>query len=271
MKIIRTYITLIFGILLLAIGWQLKLSTAKPQLQLNKQQTALNFNNQFLLVFSTGQRRLISSTLWISTLLESDINHVKEKNDNSWMFLRFNTISEIDPLFLKNYQFGGQYLSIVKDDLVGAAKIFEKGLVHYPLDYNLNLNAGFLYAFETGEYDKAIPRYKIVSQSPKSPTYIDSLLAKLSYSNGASLSQVYEVVMEMRESATVPQVIEKFDKDLYAIKAELDLKCLNSERKENCNRVDYYGQKYLERNGEFFAPKPFHKYNLNINKKKGTN
>ena len=39
---------------------------------------------------------------------------------------------------------------------------------------------------------------------------------------------------------------------LYAIKAEKDLNCLNGN-KRNCSDIDYNGQKYLLKNGRYYA------------------
>lgn len=125
-----------------------------PIIVLNKQNTALNVNKNLLLFFNIGNKRLISDLLWVQTLLESDEEHYGKNDLNSWMYLRFLSISLLDPLFFENYMYGGLYLSIVKDDVLGAAEIFEKGLIYYPDNYNLNYYAGFNYYFELGDLKK---------------------------------------------------------------------------------------------------------------------
>ena len=147
MAIKNNSLLIILIIIFFAIAGVLNRNIVKPTFVVSKQQSALNINQDFINIFDLGQKRLLSDILWITTLLESDLSHYKGKDLNSWLYLRFLTISTLDPLFLQNYQFGGQYLSIVKDDLVGAKTIFEKGLKAYPNDYNLIFNIAFLYAF----------------------------------------------------------------------------------------------------------------------------
>jgi tetratricopeptide (TPR) repeat protein len=271
MKTFKFNSSLLVVFFCLFVSWKLKLLKKKPSIELSKQMTAFNFDSKFLSIFSFGQKRLYSDIFWITTLLESDLEHFKRNDKNSWMFLRFKTITDLDPYFLMNYQFGGQYLSIVKDDLEGAAVIFEKGLLYYPDDYKLNFNSGFLYAFETGEYKKALKRYNKILHNPKSPPYVKSIIAKLSYSAGTSLKETFNIVKEMRNSEAAPQIIKKLDLDLYSIKAELDLECLNTSESGRCETKDYLGNFYIKRKDKYHAVKAFKKYRLNINKKKGTN
>jgi hypothetical protein len=261
MKIIKHYTTFVFAFLLLATAWQLKVSTTKPRLKLDKQQTALNFDNKFLHVFSMGLKRIIASSVWVSTLLESDLEHVENNKDDSWMYLRFNTISELDPLFLKNYQFGGQYLSIIKDDLKGAADHMEKGLIHYPDDYILNFNLGFLYAIELDKYEIAVSFLEKASESSLAPTNISTLIAKVKFMASGDPEQTYLFLNTLLETTQDQLVIDKLKSDLYSLKAEIDLGCLNNSQ-EGCSQLDYEGEKYIFKNGVYKARKTYKKYKL---------
>jgi hypothetical protein len=258
--------TLVFGLLLLAVAWQLKISWLRPQLKLQKQQTALNFNNDFLQIFSMGQKRLISSTLWISTLLESDLKHVENDIDDSWMYLRFNSISNLDPMFLKNYQFGGQYLSIIKDDLKGAGLLMEKGIIHYPKDYILNFNLGFLYAIELEKYEEATEFLEMASKSPLAPKNIQTLIAKVKFMSTGDPVQTYEFLKTILETSKDKIVTDKLKSDLYSLKAEIDLKCLNFSN-GSCATLDFDGNPYLLKNGKFISTKKFKSYQLHKRKK----
>jgi hypothetical protein len=190
--------------------------------------------------------------------------HVKKDTDNSWMFLRFKTISDLDPLFIKNYQFGGQYLNIIKDDLLGSEKIFDKGLKYYPKNYDLNFNSGFLQAFELMNYDKAIKNYENVMMSSRAPAYLSSLLAKLKYSKTKDLKSTYLIISDMLINTSDEIIKQKLKRDLYSIKATIDLNCLNSPIKNsNCSKEDYEGNSYIKKGEVYFAPLNFNKYRLN--------
>ena len=256
---------LFFSIIFLGLAWKLKLISPKPTISVSKQQSALNFNSDLINIFSLGQRRLISDVFWITTLLESDLSHYKNKDLNSWMFLRFKTISELDPFFLKNYEFGGQYLSIIKDDLKGAEHIFDKALSIYPDNQVLLISAAFLQAFELNQYEKAISLYQKLIDIKKAPPFVYSLIHKLKNKEGRNLEETFLALRETKKHLpkNSKMLIDKIDKDLYAIRAEIDLECLNQLR-DGCNLNDLDGRAYIKKGDKYVAQKTFLKYRFYI-------
>jgi hypothetical protein len=226
----------------------------KPPLFISKQQSSVNFQNNFWEYFSLGQKRLASSIMWISTILESDIDHYKKRDLNSWMFLRFNTISFLEPKFYENYAFGGVYLSIIKDDLPGASIIYDKGLSYYPEIQNM---------------EKAFPIYKkLVTFKNISPIVI-STFARLEKNNG-SAEDAYKILTERYNMINDKQsiVARKTYEQIYSIKAEIDLDCLNSEKIKNkpCSTADQGGVAYILKNKTYYAAKSWKPFQV---KKKG--
>ena len=61
----------------------------KPNLVIDRQSTALNINEFAYKYFSVGQKRMLSSLMWVKTMIDSDIEHYKGDLLNSWMYLRF--------------------------------------------------------------------------------------------------------------------------------------------------------------------------------------
>lgn len=257
---------IIILIILLVISGIININTQKPVIAIDKQQSAVNLNNNFINVFDLGQKRLISSLLWITTLIESDIEHYGGKDLKSWLYLRFNTIAYIDPLFLMNYQFGGLYLSIVKDDLIGAEDIFLKGLKQYPNDYKLNYNLGFLYAIEQSYYKKAIPYLEKVKDDPRAPRFLESLIIKVKHevTNNRELS--LKLLEDLYKKTEAQAIKDKIFVEMYQLKALIDLECLNGPRK-NCDKYDLNQQPYLKNeNGNYFSQTPIND-KFGINKK----
>ena len=107
-------------------SWNLKKNNPRPIIKVSEQNSQINFNKNALKVLSLGQARLISSIIWVQTLMESDLEHYKNNDLNSWMYLRFDSITQLDPLFYEAYLWGGIYLSIVKDDAYGAKSLYQK-------------------------------------------------------------------------------------------------------------------------------------------------
>lgn len=256
------YSIAIYGVLLIIVAGILNLNINKPIIELSKQETALNINKNLLVYMSAGHKRLISDLLWVQTLIESDLEHYKQKDLNNWLFLRFNTISILDPYFYENYLFGGLFLAIIKDDLEGADFIYDKGLKYYPLDYQLNYNAGFLNYFEMGNAKKGLELFTRIENNPKAPVFLKSIINKLKLETGTDLNTIFKLVLHNYETTQEKTLKEKLRKDLYAIKAEIDLKCLNSKLL-NCDKQDFDGNLYEFDSGKFKAQKLFNYYRIN--------
>lgn len=227
----------------------------KPQLVISKQDLAFNFSDQIYKFMNMGNNRLLSSLLWVKTLMDSDIEHYKKKDLNSWLYLRFDQIIKLEPKFLPVYRFGGQYLSIIKDDDQGALEIYMKGLKKYPEDYFLNYNTAFHYLFELNSPRKALPLYNKIKYHPHAPGYLPSLIARLTLGEKSSLQDAYDILLDAYQKTAKDSPMKKyFSNKLYAIKAEIDLKCLNQDN-NNCQRYDFDGNPYIKNSSKYQAPK----------------
>lgn len=253
------------GIVLFSSSLWLHSTFEKPVLEISKQDSSINFNQDFLRIMSLGNKRLIADLIWIQTLLESDLEKYSKRGLGSWMYLRFLSISELDPLFYRNYIYGGLYLSIVKDDLEGAVAIYEKGLKYYPTDYDLNYNAGFNYYYELGLPEKGLPLLEKIMNSPKAPQFLPSIINKLKRETGTDLNTIFQLVFSQYEKEIDPALKERLWSDLYSIKAEMDLSCLNSSS-ENCSKIDFEGLPYINQSGIYTSRRPFKSYSIRSRK-----
>lgn len=236
-----------------------------PELEVSKQQSALNLSEDLYRYFSLGNKRLFTDLLWIQTLIESDIEHYAKKDLNGWLFLRFRTISQLDPFFYHNYLWGGRYLSIIKDDVIGAVSLLERGVLYYPRDYRLLNTLAFSYFYELGDYDNGIKQLEKIVNDPQAPEFYKSLLSKMRIEKQFDYDTELNFIREFIEDTKEPFMKKKLNQDYYALKAERDLKCLNHQGK-NCDTIDGNGEKYVLLQGRFHSRTPFLPYRL---KKKG--
>ena len=252
----------IIAVAALSLAYFISQKFEKPTLFITKQQSSFNLDNKFWSVFHLGQKRLVSSLYWVTTILESDHEHYKGKDLNSWMFLRFNTISILEPKFYETYAFGGPYLSIVKDDLNGASIIYDKGLEQYPDDYKLLRDAGFHYYFEVEDYKKARIIYNKLSHHPNTTPLIVSSLARLETENG-NKEFAYKILLgKYDEIKSKPNFLTAaLERNLYALKAEIDLECLN-KTKINCSLIDFEGNRYISNKGIYQAQKEWKPFRI---------
>lgn len=253
-KSISSYFYVLITILFLSSAFFISKYNEKPAIFVSNQQRAINVNENFWLYFNLGQKRLISSLYWVATILESDVDHYKSHDLNSWMFIRFNIISLIDPSFYENYSFGGPYLSIIKDDLIGADIIYQKGLIKYPDDYSLLLNSGFHYYFEQKNPAKAYPLWSKLKKLDQTPQYVISSLARIESERG-NLDDSFLILKEYQARFPKDSIIwKKINDQIYSVKSEIDLHCLNNNLKQ-CSKNDWDGNPYIFVNGIFKASK----------------
>ena len=229
-------------------------NSEKPFIFVSKQNSSMNLDNKVFNYFHFGQKRLISSLLWVATILESDIEHYKGKNLNSWMFLRFDTISKLEPKFLETYNFGGPYLSIIKDDISGASKIYKSGLLIYPNNYQLLKNSAYHFYFEAMEYDFAKFVFNKLKNHPEVNPLLLTSLARIESSQGNiedSFQVLWSIYLQIKDKNN--DLAAKIYTFLYSIRAESDLECLNKNGK-NCYKKDFNGDGYLvDKNGKYFS------------------
>jgi len=243
----------------------------KPVLNVSSEEKIYNVNEKIISVFNLGFSSAIASLLWVHTLLESDEEIYKKRDLGSWMFIRFNTIAALDKRFYDNYLFGGKYLSIIKDDIIGAEELFHKGLKEYPQDFWLSINTAHNYLFEMGNTAKALKHYSNVKFDPLAKKYfplLPSLVAKLERERG-SPETAFELLKVAHEKASTPRFKTYYAEKLYALKAEMDLKCLNNIERIDCSRLDFFGNSYLiDKSGIYFSKYGWKKFKFSRKTKK---
>jgi tetratricopeptide (TPR) repeat protein len=242
--------------------------TEPPKFEVSKQLSAINIKNTFIRLFAIGNKRLISNVLWTQTLLESDLEHYNKRDLNSWMYLRFSAIADLEPNFYQNYHYGGLFLGIVKDDLEGAVDLYERGLKIFPNDYWLRYNAGFTYYFEMGDFKKGYFHLRQLLNHPEAPEFIKFIIHKLKFENDKDFESAIVLLKHNLSITRDPIIQKKLKAELYALTAEKDLLCLNSKLK-NCSLRDIDGKPYIFRDGKWVAAQKFRLYRINVRKKKG--
>ena len=239
----------------------------KPPLKLSKEDTSYTLNQDFLYVFSMGNQRLISSYLWILTLLQGDTEHYKKKDGNSWMYLRFRTIAKLDPLFYENYKVGGIYLAIIKDDVSGSIDILKKGVRHYPQDFWLNYYLGFNHLHELKDRKKSLYYFDKIRDHPirkKRFPLLTSTLAKL-HAHQGDMKTAFNVLFQAYQNLSAGFMKKHFEKSLYSLKAKIDLACLNQGIEKNCQKIDFFNQPYVKNtDGVWVAQGIIHSLKLKI-------
>jgi hypothetical protein len=267
LKTLKNYSSFGIAFFLLMTSMKFNNSFYKPFIVIQKQNEAWNLNSNMLLNYNLGFKRLISSFLWVSTILESDIEHYKQRDLNSWMFLRFNTISLLEPRFYENYSFGGIYLSIIKDDLDGASIIYNKGLSLYPSDLHLLKDASFHFFYEARDFDRAFQITQAFKRLYPASISMLGMITKLEAEKG-SLTSALETLNEYQKSYLPGTLVgDKIFQNRYALRAEIDLNCLNHQEENKCSLIDLNNRPYIKTNLSYRAQnewKPYRRKSLKL-------
>ncbi len=261
--------TFILGSLLLIAANSFKSQVHFPKITIDKQTASRNLDYKVIRIFAIGQNRFLSSLFWIITLLEADTSHYQKSDLNSWLYRRFKSIVELDPYFYEAYLYGGKYLSIIKNDLLGAKDLYTQGLKFYPGDVKLNLSSAFHYYFELGDVHSALQHYKNIlhsSDALKRVPFLASLVAKLEREKSPNLQSSFDIVFNAyRDPRNKDYINIRLEQSLYSLRAEIDLECLNNFKK-NCRTRDFRGELYIKKGQKYHAKSQWSPFSI---KKRG--
>lgn len=254
------FLLLITGFFLVFLSNQLITSLKKEDIKVSQQEKAININEHVVKGISLGQNRLLSSLLWAETLIKAGISHYKEGDLNNWMFLRLKLMTTLDPYFYQAYLYGGIYLSIVKDDDVGAEFIYDKGLRYFSDDLYLNMNASYHYLFEVHHYDKGLSALERAEKMPNSPPHIPRLIARFKAQSGKLEDARDHLVSLMQGTPEGSEIRKKYLQQIDNIQIEIDLNCLN-ENKKKCNFRSPDGSAYKQNSlGKWYSQQPWESF-----------
>ncbi len=161
--------------------------------------------NNNIVIFSGKFTKFLSSSLWINTLLSSDIEHYKGKDLHSWHYNRFDTITDFDPFFLEAYKYGGLFLSVIIDDIPGGSSLYNKALKYFPYNFDLNLFGALHFLIEENNKTKAFAMLDTIKDSPNFDKRNLALYFSLK-SNIGNKDMVYEEVLNQK----IPESIKLF-------------------------------------------------------------
>ena len=132
---------LVFTLLFLTSFYVLNTKISKSISQKNAKHILLPVKKAPIL--SSGYKKMMSTLLWIDVIQNSSTN----KDPYPYEFNRALFISKLSPEFYFNYQYNSQIISIVRDQFANSNKLLLEGLLFFPMDYDLNYQAGFNHYF----------------------------------------------------------------------------------------------------------------------------
>lgn len=137
--------------------------------------------------YSFGLKPQFADVFWVRSLQDFDYCEKKIRRHlckgNSWLFHMLNAVVSLDSQFYIAYTSGGLALTIIISDFEGATKIFDKGVLAFPNDWNLLFRAAYHVLYEEKDFLKASNLFQRAGLNG-APEWTLSLSKRLSTRNG---------------------------------------------------------------------------------------
>ena len=235
-----------------------------PPLDVSKDISEVNFNPRVLKTFSLGLNRFISALIWTDSIQSLENYRSLDRTKRSWFYHRIKTVLELNPNNPDAYYYGPILLSFVVDDVIGADEIFKKSSKLFPDNFWINYYYAFNLYFELGKHQKGIAVFKKLLEHPSVKEkgkwrFLHGLVARFEASKG-NLKEAFQTLYIFYQMQNDEKIKQGIRRNLYSIKAEIDLTCLNKNQ-ERCHLNDFEGQPYIKTpEGKWEAKKSWKKY-----------
>jgi len=184
--------------------------------------------------FTFGYDEVMGDSLWLRLIQDfsvcenakDGVAHVEGRTSTepmckqSWVYQMLNSITDLAPKWRLPYATGAIMLSVVVDDREGASRIFEKGLVHFPNDYNLNYRAAYHFLWEEKVPEKAA-KYLMRAAQAGGPSWMYALAGKI-YSEEGQLDLAIQVVEDGLKERADEKTLHRLETRLAELKAKRD-------------------------------------------------
>lgn len=141
--------------------------------------------------FTLGFDLIAADTLWLRVLQDFDVcdqtglpelvpseRAPKARCNRGWVYSMIDAITELDTKFKIAHTAGAVILSIVVDDAEGAAKIYDKAIERFPLDWQIAYRASYHYLYEIKDEPRAA---NLLREAGKrgAPSWVFALAARI--------------------------------------------------------------------------------------------
>jgi len=238
MKIHRsTVLALILCSLSLAlkIGTQHHIAKQNSNANLELKPLQAGYHGRSLKKYSFGFDNLIADLIWIQLLQVA--SHEKLKDGKvSWEYAQLEAITTLDPHFEHAYRFGSAFLSVFREDNLGAKLLLEKWvkyrrnlwITHYLLGYHLY--------FEMNDYAAASKEMLTAASMENAPVWLASLGIRLLSESGAlvqALNQSIELYRDITDPIAKFRIEYRVRSLHYTFEKQVWTEALKSYRQKN--------------------------------------
>lgn len=147
--------------------------------------------------YTFGFDETMSDLLWLRFIQDAYVCAENDQCSEKWGYQMLNQASILAPRFRSLYTFGASNVSVILDDDDGAKVLYDRGLLYFPNDWEVNYRAGYHYLVELDEPARAAELFNVASQNG-APFWTRSLSARL-YDRIGQLEVSERLLKEMKE------------------------------------------------------------------------
>lgn len=145
--------------------------------------------------YSLGFDNLAADLLWVELLQKASIEPLNQGHV-SWEFAQLDAVTALDPKFERAYSFGAAFLSVFRQDRLGAKLILEKWVRRRPTYWRSEYTLGYHLFYEMNDYAAAAPHVLRAAALPGAPAWLTSLGIRLLSETGA-MAQALKLAVEL--------------------------------------------------------------------------
>jgi hypothetical protein len=163
-----------------------------------------------------GFKYVVSDLLWLRAIQDLDFCENRDVNKNCtgkvWLFEVLNLATLFDPWYLEVYSHGAIGLSVIISDIRGASVIFDRGLHHYPYDWNLLYKAAYHAVYEEKNKSKGA---RLLEQAARTgaPDWVFALATRI-YSEQGEKELALRILQDAESLGISEPILKEIKKRL---------------------------------------------------------
>lgn len=196
-----------------------------PAGKINLQITEASFYGSSLKRYSFGFNNLVADLLWIDLLQRAAYEKVSN-GKVSWEYAQLDAVTTLDPRFLRAYSFGAVFLSVFRQDRLGAKLILEKWVGQQPNNWSNEYILGYHLFYEMDDYVAAYPHILKAASLPGAPPWLTSLGVRVLSQTGALMSSL-KLSVDLFKSLEVPEAKKRMAVQIRSIRYAIEKRSLD--------------------------------------------
>ncbi len=184
-----------------------------------KEELRFSPQKEVIEILSLGHRGLAADILFIQTVLHTGSLMWKPLTyqfDSEWSYQMMDLATRIDPKYLTAYLFSGMGLVHGPEDVPRAQPILERGMTHFPDNWELPFWMGYLYHIYLEDYETAGKYFWQAAHCPNAPNSFASLMLS-SLKKGGHYERAILVLKGMVENTDNEKVAQIYQKRIIRL------------------------------------------------------